>query len=597
MERDSPPPDWLRFKRGPVIAFTGLLALIFLGYFRRFSEFGFYGDDAAFFGGVINRSWGAEWQNLWFCLTRWPQGRPLGMGLNLGLFPHVAFSIGGLEMLHVFAFGIAAANTILFYRLVARVATPFAAFVAAGFYGLAPAHTTQISLVFGFNFGIAIFVGLCAVHAALSHRWVLYGLSTAVSLTMVEPAAVFALVVSVGLVFSLREFEWRRVILPILIWCAVVAIVLFARQRVGDPWGQERVSEIAADPVHTLMRSLQSAATGSMTHASLVFSRLALPFHECGGVIASTMIAATFIAMIGIGALPKPIPELANTAKLGATHPTAATPMTLSSVRLVSVGLLCIVTIYASYFRSPWHPANWTTGFMSGVHVIAATGGGLVIGGLARLIEGCPLGRCRLIPISLASVFLAALVGFGQLVQRDYAAAWQFQREFWGAYEELCPDAGPGVYIVVLDRNLPTFRFIERNSWTAEVLPSALFHGSSILDRRGKDWLQGGGVAPHNEDDPKLRHSPSVIFTAPTLEEAITIRDGMARWKPTYYFMLPKTENDQPVSGHLIVLERQDKRWHRRTGTVAVDGGAIELKGHADAPPLLHQPLAEVYGL
>ncbi len=51
---------------------AGLLAVVFVAYFRRNAEFGLYSDDPAIFGSLINRDWPAEMRNVWFCLTTWP---------------------------------------------------------------------------------------------------------------------------------------------------------------------------------------------------------------------------------------------------------------------------------------------------------------------------------------------------------------------------------------------------------------------------------------------------------------------------------------------------------------------------------------------
>jgi len=241
---------------------------------------------------------------------------------------------------------------------------------------------------------------------------------------------------------------------------------------------------------------------------------------------------------------------------------------------LVAGGLLTMSAVYSAYFRTPWYPATGREGFVSGVHVVAALGFALVAGGVVQLLLLAP--RRLVAPALLApSLAVGLLAGFGDLVQRDHVASWRFQRQFWRAYAELCRDAGDRTFVLALDRELPPVRYTDLLSWTAEILPGALFTYRDVVAVPPAVLL--------------AEHDPTRIASSPT---------GY-RWRPTLHYMLPKGDQEQPEPGNVIVLERSAGRWIRITGEVpAYGGGTFRLRD--PGPDLLGRltptRLARVFG-
>lgn len=582
--------------RGLLVVILALTGLTFLGYFARFGSFGFYGDEHAFFGGLINRTWASEWQNFQFCMTKWPQGRPLGMGFNLSLLPFSIFQLGGLPALHLAAgLFVVTSATLLFGLLRPRLGTA-AAFLAAAFYTLAPADTVALSLVYSFNFEIAILCSLLACHCAIRGWHIGYGLLLAACLLMVEPTAMIVLFLPLALTFAAnRAWLWRAA-LHVTLWVGVVGLILAARSWIGDPWGSERVGEIGQAPLVTLQSGLESALTGTKTHWALVGERLLVAWRELDPALAFVAALAAIVSGAALTWL--------TTHRAEQPASTAWLPLTLLAVTSV----VTMAAIYFCYFRAPWFPANWKTGFMSGVHVVSAVAASLSVGTVAAALLTVLAGRARYVLFTFAAAALGSLAAFGNLVQRDYAASWMFQKKFWTAYPELCRDAGEGTYILILDRHLPHPRFIDLFSWGTEILPDALFlysnpppplqrtvpTGEKQPDKRLHGRPPSPLVAP-------LRRPPRVIVTASELATAIAFDGQRYTWKSTYYFMLPKSPEEQPQAGNVIALHYgPDGAWHRLEGEQPVDGGTLRLKPTAD-PALLtpeqRSPLAAVYSL
>ncbi|WP_138223284.1 hypothetical protein [Nibricoccus aquaticus] len=568
---------------------AGMVVMVFLAYFRRFAEFGFYGDDHAFFGGVINRSWNEAIDHFKWCLTKWPQGRPLGMGVNLSLLPYIVYSLGGVVGLHFAGFLIASTNGVLIYRLLKAYHPPLIAWSSAGFYLLAPVDTVQNSLVYAYNFELAVTTCLLAALAALRGRSILFILFLAMGLLMVEPVAMFALFAPLCLGVRLdRDWLWWS-FRHVLRWTGTVLAVLICRQIIGDPWGSERVSEMTANPLLTLKSGLTTSTTGFHTHFDLIAERLIQPFREADGEVFTTMLA--------VGAISAFILWWLNSAdslrSSGGNSASIATPESSSKwtgiVALAAGGSVIMLAVYFAYFRAPWAPANWRTGFMSGVHVIAELGSCLIFASCVLLLTKLLSYRLRPLTFALPVFVFTAFAGFGTLVQRDYANSWFFQRSFWQAYGRQCADAGESTFVVVLDKNLPPVRYIDLFSWGAEILPGALYRYGAV------------SIAEAATLNQPITRPPTVILTAPELTTAIQQKESGYAWKPTYYFMLPKDSTQQPADKNVIVMTHEGQgRWSRIEGNATVDQGTLQLKSSSDPDILRHTPkapLAAAYGL
>jgi hypothetical protein len=345
--------------------------------------------------------------------------------------------------------------------------------------------------------------------------------------------------------------------------------------------------------VGVFQNGVTSAFTGFRTHFDLVRERLIQPFKEGDAEVYYAMLATATIASLTAW----------TTRSYLVRHQSPVSPRNGDAImterawwpeaRLLLAGCAIMLAVYFCYFRSPWYPANWRNGFMSGVHMIAALGSCLVFSALVSLLmKVLPL-RFRAAAVVLPIVTFTCFAGFGELVQRDYANSWKFQRKFWQAYARLCPDASDGTFVLVLDRNLPQIRYIDLFSWGSEILPGALFSYQNLPITRP--------TSPNGSVPGFLTRPPSVILTAPELVTAIRRTSLGYAWKPTYYFMLPKSPGQQPEARNIIVLTYDTQgTWHRLEGDIAVDGGVLQLKP-AEGENLLRKahksPLAAVYGL
>lgn len=563
---------------------AAIVALVLVAYYRRFYQFGLYGDDPGVIGGAMGRSWAQVRDHLWFCATHWPAGRPVGTALNLGLLPTLVFRVGGLSGLHVAAFGIWAVNALLLYGLVLRFFPAAVAFAAGAFYALSPASTVQLQLVFVYHLELALTVGLLAAHAAVAGRRLWFAALAAIAFTMYESAAMVAL--ALPPILALRDRPGLRPWVSstarhVAAWVAVLVPVLLLRRRFGDPWGGERVSEMAAAPAGALRQGLVSVRNGLATHASLLAERLVQPLREADRNLLLVVAAGTLLALATFAALTRRAGD--------ARREVGEAPWTGAAV-LFTAGLAGMVAVYLTYFRLPWYPATARSGFLSGVHLLAAPGAALVLAGVVQAAGAFPVPRVRWSALVASALAIGLLCGFGNLVQREYASTWKTAKEFWQAYRHLCRDATARTFVLVLDRNLPPQRFVELFSWGSEVLPDQLF----AYPESGADRAESPGVWGFVG-----RRAPVVIFTGPDLTKKIRLDGAGYHWIENYYWMLPKNSVQQPKDRNVIVLEREPAGWRRVEGVVPVDGGTLTLRP-AGGDLLDHVPvttLARVFGL
>ena len=76
------------------------------------------------------------------------------------------------------------------------------------------------------------------------------------------------------------------------------------------------------------------------------------------------------------------------------------------------------------------------------------------------------------IAASFLSLNLALLLGFGLVVQKDYARAWALQQELWSSILDYAPDLEEGTSIFIDPAGLEDAQYIDANTWALpRVLP------------------------------------------------------------------------------------------------------------------------------
>jgi hypothetical protein len=518
-----------------------IAGLVWLCFYRLSGGLGFYDDDLHFFGLVTNyESSGELWNWIKYCWTKWPQGRPMGYTAMFSL-AYLGDWIGGLAGYQLVSMTLAWVNSMLLYRVLTRHIDVRAALPAVLFFSLAAISTVQLAFTFAFYYSVSVFFFLIAANLYPTRWRALSYLFLALAMLTQEPVTLAFLFFPL-LILPLNKqgvFTWLK---HAACWLLVIGTILVIRWKIGDPWGSERVAEIASSPGAILARSLESAIKGFGTHWKLIalrpiqaFDGLALP----GIIVFSVAAVAVFVLLRRQPTTPD--------------GPSGRVEYSLA--RMAGVGILCMSAPYAAYFREYWHPCTAETGFFSAVHIVTMFGSALVVGAAWTALFNLP--RLRWLAPAAASVYFASLVLFGQILQKDLAMNWSGQKEFWRELYRLCPDLTDGTDVLVLNRNLPTRRFASQFSWPDEVTLSKQYRFPPEWKRPPRAFIVNPDIAGHH----------------------IYLEGGQFKW--TFH---PSILNHAKAGleiiepGTVIILAKTQLGYERLFGNFPVKNGELPLK-------------------
>ena len=370
------------------------------------------------------------------------QGRPLQHGLVF-LFGYLSGRLGGLLPAYWLGYVIVATNCVLFYLLLRKLGDGLLALIGGLAYALFSADTTQAFLYHAFGLQPALTFLILASLAYLSKRRALaYVLSLGSLLSYETTYLVF-------LGIPLLEREWnrswaKRLTLHAAIGLAILGVVTAIRATIGE----ERVLGLeAADLLQvSLLHMLQGppVAVGSY----LLRPIQAIIDMDLGiGLVSLISLVVFWAGLNWMSSFHRPDPT--ERARL---------------VRLLIAGLALVALAYPLTFTVR---AYAISGRDTRVHLAAAVGAAIVLASAWRLaLTISAEGRLRRVVPAGLSAMLALLVGFGVVVQKDYARAWELERRFWTSLVLFVPDMGEGTVILVDPAGLIDTRHIDANTWS-----------------------------------------------------------------------------------------------------------------------------------
>jgi hypothetical protein len=167
----------------------------------------------------------------------------------------------------------------------------------------------------------------------------------------------------------------------------------------------------------------------------------------------------------------------------------------------------------------------------------------------------------------LAGLF-ALLLGFGFVVQGDYARSWELQRDFWSQVVELSPDIEKDTVILIEPTGLEQTKYIDANTWN---MPRILNNIYSFPEHW--EWFE----------------QPRVYWLWPTWREWIWLEDNTFRideattLPPSGYFKNTQADN-------VILLEMQNGKLARVGPELVIEGKTFTLKtgDRTSAPDFPH---------
>ena len=448
-----------------------ILATAWVARYLYAGEFGLYEDDLTIIPRAVAMS-GPELVDhvATYIVRLYGHGRPLSDSL-IYVGSWLGWRLGGLAWIYVLGFVFFGLNCTLVYLLARRVAGQQVALLSGLALAVFPADTTQAFLTHSLGLQPALTLALLALLAYLSNRaWLSWILAALVLFTYETP---FGLIAAAPL---LAPGPWdraraRRLVLQGIVLAMILVSVLGLRVAISD----DRVARIPFPWI--LLIPLEHMVEGPLVSLGLFGVRIfsAVDKNTVGGWLVSGCALAVLSGVL----LFVPLADGLSADDLGSFHRDstprraswrawrerwgALTEKMRQYVRTLGAALVMIILAYPLTYTVRAYAID---GRDTRVHFAAAAGGALFV----ALLVGAAwdglrrAGRGKL-GAALIAVWLALLVGFGQVIQEDYRQGWASQRRFWSSLVDQIPDVGAGTVVLVEPRPLGDVTQIGANTW------------------------------------------------------------------------------------------------------------------------------------
>lgn len=451
-----------------LIAMSLILAVVWIARFQRSSEFGLYEDDWTRIPKAVDMSLKELIDFVANDITNFRgSGRPLHHS-SIYVLSFLGWNLGGMQGMYFLGFVIISLNAILFYLLLLRVHSHQFAIVGVLAFVLYSADTTQAFLTHSFGLHTATTLFLLASHSYISEKFTLsYGLILLSLLTYETPYLLF---MAVPLFCHPWDKGSLRVLARHLVIMAMIFIGVFLlRLAVGELEGQDLSAEalLSSSIRHMVQGPIWSLGAYRYRSIDTYWSL------DAGVAVIILLSIPVLFLIINRWAINREVDvEPASKQDLrGAASEKAGPKRTClmkveglnSLLKLMAIGPIMLVLAY---------PLTFTTepyliyGRVTRSHFAAAAGSSILIAAVWMIVTATIRNEWfRAFGTFVLALAFAIMLGFGQVVQRDYARAWIYQREFWGELLAIVPDAGEDKVIIVHSSGLRESVHIAANTW------------------------------------------------------------------------------------------------------------------------------------
>ena len=539
------------------------LALIGLFWVARYwhsSQFGLYEDDLT----VVPRAVSLSTPELLdyvgnFIVHLYDDGRPLFNSLNY-LLSAFGWRAAGMMGPYLLGFLIESVNVVLFYTLIRRVYGKKVAAFAGVAYVLYSADTTQVWLHRSLGAEPSLTLVFLALHAYVSDRLVLaYGMAAVILFSYESPYTIF---LCAPLLTNPRGSSQRREwIRHLAITLALLGAAYLMRRAIGTERviGYELGEMLQTSAVHAVVGPVVSLGTYALRPLQTVASL------NREALLAAALSLPVFLLLLsgrwGTGTEGAHPPGQAG-GGLRAVFQAYARPL------LTGLAMLC-----SSYLLTFTVRAYAISGRDTRVHFAAGAGAALVVAVLAALLWDAlhARGKGRLGALLIAGE-AALLIGFGQVIQRDYQVGWVSQQRFWSALVTQIPDVRNGTVVLVEPGPLGDVTQIGANTWNLPRVLEQLY------------------VFPPDWDQP-----PRVVRLEPNWRQHILSGEGPLQLDWRSVLSLPSVWGEVEGKNVILFLE-EGGVLVRQSGPMDIAGQMTSLMttGQRGEPPYPHRLLYDL---
>jgi hypothetical protein len=495
-------------------------------------------------------------------------GKPLHASL-LYTLSFIGNRIAGLQGIYLIGYLIVATNAILFFELIRRLYGLHFAFLTSLAFTLYFADTTQALITHALGLQTSLTFTLLALHSfRAGKRGFVYLFALLVLINYEVPFSLF-------FTFPLIEKRWdRRWFGRFWAHAVLLGTLLALYISIRYAMGESRVTGLSYPEI--LTTPLTHMFQGPIVSLGTYFYRPMQAITGMGteGLIATILMAPVLYFAIERYAPAQPLEfnEVKSRFKhlFKASEPEvenrSQSPANGDFHNLMRASVFGIANITLAYLFTFTVRAYAISGRETRVHLAAAIGAAILFAVFGILL-------LRLTKRSglqwLGSGFLAGLfsllIGFGFVVQHDYAQSWALQRTFWTQVVALTPDIEKDTAILIEPAGLEKTQYIDANTWN---MPRVLNQIYTFPEQW--EWYE----------------EPRVYWLWPTWREMIWV-DGTTTFRideattlpPSAYFKNTQVEN-------VIILEMQKGQLVRVGPELMIEGKTFILKlaGEASSP-------------
>ena len=450
---------------GLIVLFV-LLAVNWLTNYSGLAGFGLYEDDYWYVANSLNHSTHDLLSFVGDITTDFErgEGRIIGKSLPLILI-HLIYNVAGLKALFFVGFLLVTLNSFIIFSLLKRNYNILLGLITAVLFLAFPADTTRPFITHIYQLQLSMFFVLVGFLFLEKRRYVFSYLFALFSLLTYENAFLVFLFAPL-IVFPKWNRELYRKAFGHLVICMVLILGIFIMRKLG---GEGRVASLSM--VDFAKKTLAASFIGPVT---VMYSFIVSPIHS---LLAFFNNAITIIlGSIGLffvfvffytGFIEQ------DSARFQFKHKYFQYEIEINEninlfLRLFLVSALMLLTSYL--FSYTHYPPTMLEGRMTSVHFAASIGGPLFVANMLYLVLF--LVKKNKAVLVVIAVFLALLMGYGNLIQKDYRNAWNYQQDFWRDATALVADVKDNTVILIADKDLDSTSFIITHSWAMPLVLS-----------------------------------------------------------------------------------------------------------------------------
>jgi hypothetical protein len=453
------------------LIFIVLAFVVWIARFSQASDFGIYEDDWTIIPRAIEMSFSQLLEFIFNYVSNFlGQGRPLHHSL-IYFFSFVGWRLGELGGIYFIGYLIVTLNTILFYLLLKRLFNHQFGFVGAIAFSLYSADTTQAFLTHSLGLQPSLTFFLIATHSYLSRKYLISYLMIFIGLLTYEtPFLLFVVAPLFGDRWNRRLL--KRLLVHLAIMAVIFTLIYFLRVAVGE--GRVSTFEFST----AFQMSMRHVVQGPIYSIGSYFHRARQTYWVLDDslIVVIALSIPIFFSILFFGGIDRKIMNMEEESSGESHRPSKMLERIRSNLssmtqkrnfkKLLRLAIISVILLFLAYPLTFTSEPDSPFGRITRNHFAAVVGNSMFVACVWMLL--IEIFRNKYLRIMIAVLFalvFSIMVGFGQVVQRDYAVGWKYQQEFWSDLLELIPDANEGAAIIVDPSGMKEPIHILANTW------------------------------------------------------------------------------------------------------------------------------------